>query len=225
MLRKSATAVGIFLAICFVDFSKAEEGDEVGPFSRSVLFETQLVELESCGIRRNAGVTNEDIQTFEDQAAMEASPYKGIVDALAFDIEREPFSPVSNTLWMCDYERIEGHGAYRDILVRLELMTDSALGLTDITDFVDWEEEKAWVQFNYNGATIRWDAEFDNDWMDPYVIVKYDQLLKEIGSDVRIYSNHSDYGQAALFAGFSATQYDCFKKLSKVRLRLIETQT
>ena len=197
----------------------------MGFFSRSVSFETQLETLESCGIRRNAGVTDEDLQTFEDRAAMEASPYKGIVETLAIDIEREPFSPMSDALWMCDYERIEDHGAYKDIVLRLELMTDSALRLTGITDQVDWEEKSAWVQFNYSGEVVRWDAKFDNDWMDPYVIVKYDQLLKESGSKVRIYSNHADYGQAALFAAFTKEQFDCFRKLSKVRLTLIESQT
>jgi hypothetical protein len=49
-------------------------------------------------------------------------------------------------------------------------MTDYTLGLRDIKDYVDViEVEKAWVEFTYRGATIHWDAEVDNDWLDPFI--------------------------------------------------------
>ena len=197
----------------------------MGLFTRSVPLDVQLKNLEACGIKRNAGVTLEDLQTFEEQAALEKSPYRGIVEALAIDVEREPYDPMSNSLWMCDYERIDDNGAYQSIIERLELMTGSALALSDISDHIDWEQKEVWVQFTYNGEVIRWDAKFDNDWMDPFIIVKYDQLLKKSGSKVRIYSNHTDFGQSALFAVFSEEQIDCFRKLSKIRLKLVEYQT
>jgi hypothetical protein len=221
-LRESIIVAALTLAIGLMGCADSEGNDEVGLFSRSVSLDTQFAKLESCGIRRNAGVSDDDLQAFENTGAMEASPYAGLVEALALDIEREPYSPMANSIWMCDYERIEDHGAYKDIVERLELMTDSALQLTDVTDNVDWETETAWVQFNYKGRQIRWDAEFDNDWMDPEIVVKYDQLLKESGSGIRIYSNHTDYGQSALFAAFSKEQFDCFRRLSKIRLELIE---
>lgn len=126
---------------------------------------------------------------------------------------------------MCDYERIEDHGDYIEIIQRLEIMTNSALGFENINDYVDIDEGKAWVHFEYKGNTIKWNAKVDNDWMDPYVIVKYDSLLRESGSNIRIYSNHTDYGQVAFFAAFTKDEYTCFSKLSPIKLIPIENQT
>lgn len=196
----------------------------MGWFSRKVSLEKQLEQLAHCGVHLNPGFTEDDLMAFDDRAEMEANPYRGLVEALASDIEREPYTPTTNSLWLCDYERVEDHGAYVEILERLELMTGRALGLTSIEDFVDVEEGVAWVEFNRNGSRTRWDAEVDNDWMDPDVIVKYDALLKEVSGGLRIYSNHTDYGQAALFAAFDANQFKLFKKLSAIRMALIESQ-
>ena len=125
---------------------------------------------------------------------------------------------------MCDYERIEDHGAYSDILERLELMTCRALGLAKISDHVDIDQKIAWVECDHNGVRIHWDAEVDNDWLDPSIIVNYDGLLVQSSSPHRIYSNHLDFGQSALFAAFTPEQYQCFRKLSKVSLILTADQ-
>jgi len=69
-------------------------------------------------------------------------------------------------------------------------MTGSTLRLSEIQDYVDVEQGEAWVEFECDGRKIHWDAQVDNDWMDPYVIVRYDKLLKENRKGVRIYSNH-----------------------------------
>ena len=103
-------------------------------------------------------------------------------------------------------------------------MTDCALGLRDIKDYVDIEDDEAWVEFTYRCATIHWDAEVDNDWLDPFIIVKYDALLKENRSLFRIYSNHTDYGQIAFFAAFTPEQKARFDEICKIKLILIEEQ-
>lgn len=193
------------------------------PFNKNIVsFEEQLSKLNQCGIKQSSSATIDDLYIWGDKDKIEKTPYITLVEAFASDIEREPYSPVCNKLWMCDYERIEDHGAYAEIIERLELMTNNSLGLENISDYVDVEEEKAWIQFEYKGQTIKWVAKIDNDWMDPDIIVKYDLLLKESGSDTRIYSNHTDYGQVAFFAGLSEEEYTCLKKLSPIKLSLIE---
>lgn len=211
-------------AVMMVSHASAEERKPIQFFDRSVSLEDQLVELDKCGIVVNDGVTESDLLSFDSKKRMEKAPYAGLVEALGFDIEREPYSAIVSSLWMCDYERIEDHGAYKEILERLELMTGSALGLTDITDYVDLEEAFAWVEFSFRGKRIRWEAEVDNDWLDPYIIVKYDQLLEKANVGQRIYSNHTDYGQVAFFAVFTSEQFECFQRLSKINLALIESQ-
>jgi len=190
-----------------------------------VTVEQQLAVLSDVGIKVNDGVTIDDLTAFEERDELESEPYSGLVEVLGYDIEREPFTPKCNQLWMCDYERIEDHGAYKDVIERLELMTNRALGLTDIKDYVDVEEGKAWVEFTFRGKTIRWDAKVDDDWLDPMIIVKYDDLLRESRSQVRIYSNHTDYGQVAFLAAFTPDQKAKFDKICKIKLILISKQT
>ena len=158
-------------AAMMVSHASAEERKPMRLFDRSVSLENQLGELNKCGIVVNDGVTESDLLTFDRKKGIEKAPYAGLVEALGFELEREPYSAIVNSLWMCDYERIEDHGAYKEILERLELMTGSALGLTDITDYVDLEEATAWVEFSFRGKRLRWEAEVDNDWLDPYIIV------------------------------------------------------
>jgi hypothetical protein len=191
---------------------------------KKVLLDEQLHKLSEIGLHLSEGVTVEDLFIFDSQEEMEKEPYKGIIEALGYEIERAPYTPVCARLWMCDYERIEDHGAYVDIIERLELMTGNALELTDIKDYVDVEEGKAWVEFFCKGEEIHWDAEVDNDWLDPYIIVKYDALLKERQKGIRIYSNHTDYGQVGFFGAFTDEQYKLFSKVSNVKLLLIEKQ-
>lgn len=189
-----------------------------------VTIEQQVAILAEIGITLNDGVAIDDLIAFEDRDELELQPYAGLVEALGYEIELEPFTPKCNRLWMCDYERIEDHGDYEAVIERLEIMTDCALGIRDIKDYVDIDDEKAWVEFTYRGATIHWDAEVDNDWLDPFIIVKYDALLKESRSLVRIYPNHTDYGQIAFFAAFTLKQKSRFDEICKIKLILIEEQ-
>ena len=192
--------------------------------SKRVPLDEQLAQLAEAGVTPGDGVVREDLLSFETEEELEKAPYQGIIEVLGIDLEREPYTPICHRLWMCDYERIEDHGSYADILTRLELMTDGALGLTEIRDHVDIGEESAWVEFTCDGERIRWDPEVNDDWMDPVVIVNYDRLLKAKGKTLRLYSNHEDFGQSALFAAFSAEDFRKFDALSKVKLLSTESQ-
>lgn len=227
MIRMRSLAVCILLALPALASSEQPEqikgeASMLGLFKKRISIDEQLLALRTAGIVLNAGVTQQDLFAFNSKDELEKEPYKGLIEVLAIDIEREPFTPVTNKLWMCDYERIEDNGAYKDVIERLELMTGKALGLADIKDSVDIERKQAWVEFTLQGKTIRWDAKVDDDWLDPYIIVKYDSLLRDSGKGVRIYSNHSDFGQSALLAAFTDEEFKVFEKLSKVRLELIE---
>ena len=120
---------------------------------------------------------------------------------------------------------IAGPGDYVFIIERLETLTGGTLALTDIIDQVDIVGKQAWVEFTCAGRRIHWDAEVDDDWLDPYIVVKYDALLAEAGSAVRIYSNHTDYGQTAFFAAFTPEQKAGFDALCPIELILIAKQT
>src|SRR5262249_55062059 len=152
--------------------------------------ERQLSDLAAIGLVINPGVTREDLTTFEAREVLETKPYRGLVEGMGIDIEREPYTPICDRLWMCDYERVEDRGAYRDVILRLEVMTAGRLKLANVTDYVDLEEGKAWVELDFQGRRIHWDLAVHDDWLDPTILVNYDQLLEEAGSPLRIYSNH-----------------------------------
>lgn len=188
-------------------------------FRRRVALETQLEELTQCGLTLAPEAREEDLTMFETRDALEREPYRGLIEAMGFDLEREPFTPICDRLWMCDYERIEDHGAYVEILERLETMTGGALGVTRPTDHVDLDEEVAWLEFELGGQRIHWDFEFDDDWMDPKILIEYDELLAQRGSALRLYSNHRDYGQVAFIGAFRPDEKQQFDRRSKIRLR------
>jgi len=183
----------------------------------TVPFQTQLNELAKLGVNPSANVTSDDWVSFHPIANYEAKPYYYIIEALGCEIQRDDYSPMCSSLWMCDYERIEDHGAYREIIERLQLLSGTRLPISNISDFVDIEEGKAWVEFDLGGTRHHWNAKVDNDWMDPYIIVRFDELLRK-ATDLIIYSNHTDFGQSALFACMSEQQFGAFCKLSRVKM-------
>ena len=187
-----------------------------------VSIEDQLTELSACSVRLPPGVSIEDLFLFNGREEMESKPYGPLIEALAYSDETD-FAAFCDRLWMCDYECIEDHGAYDQVLNRLQLLSDQRLPIASVRDYVDIEEDKAWIEFTLYGSNLHWDLEVQDDWMDPSIVVRFDELLKA-HTDLRIYSNHTDYGQSALFACFTAPEFARFDSLSMVRLRSIAEQ-
>lgn len=177
--------------------------------------ETQLQELGAAGVVLNCSLP--DLFQSYAREQLEARPYQTLIEALGGELEREPFTPLCHKLWMCDFERIEDHGSYRDVLLRLEAMHGS--GMENIHDFVDVSEEQAWVAFEQAGQSHRWTARVHNDWLDEKILVAYDDWLRQVSPGVRLYANVRDYGQSALLAVFSDAQFGLFRGLSKVSMK------
>lgn len=189
-----------------------------------ISLEQQLKTLADCGITLSAQATLGDILGHHARAAYEAAPFKELIPVLGMEIERDDFAPLCARLWMCDYERIEDPGAYAEIIARLHQMSAQCLPITGITGDVDFAGGKAWVAFGLAGTRVHWDAVVDKDWMDPGIVVKFDQLLKAQRAPVRIYSNHTDFGQSAFFACLSTAEFERFRKLATFKLAEIEKQ-
>lgn len=186
--------------------------------------EQQLATLADCGVKMTSEATLEDLFMFHSRAEHEATPYKELIPTLGFEIERDSYAPICDRLWMCDYERIEDHDSYVAVITRLQQMSAQSLPISNISDHVDIEGETAWVEFDLAGSRIHWDAEVDNDWLDPGIIVKFDGLLKTHRTPFRIYSNHTEFGQSAFFACFTPVEFEHFQKLATFKLREIEKQ-
>ena len=85
-----------------------------------ITIEQQLAHLAEIGIALNDGVTIDDLTSWTDREGIESEPYSRLVETLGYDLQRKPYTPISNSLWMCDYERIEDHGDYKAVIHRLE---------------------------------------------------------------------------------------------------------
>jgi len=189
--------------------------------SASVSLEQQLEVLSTCGVVLSSEVKIEDLFMFHSRAELEANTYKDLIVTLGYEMERDPFVPLCNRLWMCDYERIEDTGSYAEIIERLHRMSEHSLPLSDIDDLVDIEANTAWVEFDLEGSRIHWDAEVDNDWLDPTIVVRFNSLLNAKQSPYRIYSNHTDFGQCAFFSCFTQEEFRKFVPLAGFGLREI----
>lgn len=174
----------------------------MGFFRKSVTIEAQLAALAKAGIVVNTGVVEADLTAFHSRADLERTPFVGLVEVLGIDLERRPYTPICDRLWMCDFECIEDHGSYCAVIERLERMTGRALNLSSIKDHVDLDAREAWVAFDLAGMRTRWDLRVEDDWLDPQVLTKYDSLLEASGAAVRLYINQHDYGQSAFLGAF-----------------------
>lgn len=190
----------------------------MGLFTKRVSLEAQLERLAQLGLRLNPGVGERHLTTFADRAALEKAPFKQLVEVMGITLEEEPYTPLCNRLWMCDYERVEDHGAYVEVVRRLETMTGGALGLAAIRDHVDLDSGVAWVEFDHREVPVHWDLKVDDDWLDPSVLLRYDELLRASRADVRIYANHRDYGQVAFLVALAPQHQREFEQLTKVKL-------
>jgi hypothetical protein len=194
----------------------------MGWFSKKVGIAEQLAALAKCGIAINPGVLESDLTMFQSKAELEGAPFAGLIEALGHELEREPFTPMCDSLWMCDTERIDDHGAYALVVSRLERMTRAALRLANITDYVDVEEEVAWVEFDHAGKRVHWDFTITDDWLDGEVLTKYDALLGAAKSPTRLYIDSANYGQVAFLAAFDPAQKAAFDTLTKTRLARLQ---
>ncbi|MCR9247294.1 MAG: hypothetical protein NXI31_19865 [bacterium] len=156
------------------------------------------------GIVCNPGVTTEDLEDHSPFDECERRPFGCLAEVLAAEIQREPFTPIADRLWLCDVECIEGPGSYVRVLQRLARMVGGELPISSIEDHVDQPESGhggvAWVRFRCRGELCHWGLGVDEDWLDTDVLIQFAELLERSGSDLRLFANTSDYSQEVFLA-------------------------
>jgi hypothetical protein len=98
------------------------------------------------------------------------------------------FERASDDIWHFDTECIEVHGDYVAIANQFVSLAKEALPITDIRDFVDIEQGKAWVEFTLDGAKVHWDLEVSDDWVDPELYSRMQQLVTPRGAGKRFFA-------------------------------------
>lgn len=146
----------------------------------SASFEQQLAIFQGLGFTLKAGVTEADILRWNGgREAFEAEPFKLLYITLGQTIEREPWTPLTDRCWDFDTEAIEGDGAYVRIMTELSRISRGEVLFTELTDHVDHDLGKAWVEFTFHGKHEHWDFAAEDDWVDPTLFTRLAALVNK----------------------------------------------
>ncbi len=130
-------------------------------------FQEQLETFIELGFTLNENVNISDINRWEgEHEEFKDRPFHLLYQTLGQTIEREPWTTFTNKCWNFDLEAIEDHGSYVDIMENISRITNGDLVFENLQDYVDIEENKAWVSFTCNGDNYKWDLKVDDDWAD-----------------------------------------------------------
>ena len=179
--------------------------------------ESKLSALRKCGIEIRPEFGPETILEEWSEEDFKTGSFEGLLMALGGETETEPniWTSISNDIWYFDAECIEDHGDYKRILSRLKNASKGEVKIAKIIDFVDIENEVAWVEFEAEGEVVRWDLPVDNDWVCDEVFENFETLLKDYGSGRRLYS--LVFGQDCLIGCWTAEQKGMVEDLTKLR--------
>ncbi len=169
--------------VCFLGCSeRATNGQSSSPppkvEKKSVSFEEQLKTFERLGFVLNPTIKVDDIDRWGGKSEFDTPPFMTMYITLGQTIEREPWTPLTDRVWHFDMEAIEDHGAYVDIMKNLERITRGELKFSNLKDYVDVENKKAWVSFSVRNKAYKWNLEVVDDWADPQLFSKVVELTK-----------------------------------------------
>ncbi len=161
-----------------------------------VTLEQQLETLAQFGLTLNDGVTVDDLLYSWDRREFESKPYDTLLFMLGSEVEREPWGRnVCDRAWNFDVECIEDIGSYVTIVENLSRVAGIADLVTDLEDFVDIENETAWLKYTIDGEKRHFNIPVDNDWADPDTV---SAVMRDIERDgKRFYGK--DNGQASIW--------------------------
>ena len=185
---------------CGSKMSQAQTDDNI----KKVSFDEQMKVFKDLGFEFNEGASETDIINMWGKEELENEPYSLLYISLGAQVEREPWTPITNQCWHFDTEAIEDEGAYVDIIENLKRLSDRELNFTNITDVVDWDNQKASVSFELNGDKYSWDLEFDNDWIDPSLFSKIVKLTEKYETKGRF--TYYDTGGQDLVIGWTTPE-------------------
>src|SRR5512147_2748770 len=103
---------------------------------KRIPLEEQLATLASCGIRLKAEFSAETLLESFPREKYETSPYAGVVIRMGGELEREPWTPLSNNVWHLDTECIEDRGDYARLAGRFCDLAQGELPIENIRDQV-----------------------------------------------------------------------------------------
>ena len=179
--------------------------------------EQQLAALADLGFRLNKGITVDDLLYSFDRGEYENEPFGTVLFMLGSEAEREPWGRnICDRAWNFDVEFIEDDGAYVTIVQNLCRVAGTPELITEIRDFIDFEDGKAWLKYMIDGKSRHYDVAVDDDWADAKVV---GAVMEDIERDgMRFYAK--DNGQASIWFYLDS---ETARKLSKLTGQKLKT--
>jgi hypothetical protein len=142
-----------------------------------ISLEEQLELLAECGVHLRPGFSVDTLLESFDREKYEERPFIGAVIRLGGELEREPFTSLSDNLFHLDTECIERTGDYAAIAQRMRDLAQGELPIENIRDHIDIENGDAWLAFELRGETTEWHARVKDAWIDPEILSNFCGLL------------------------------------------------
>jgi hypothetical protein len=197
----------------FLPFAGSQRQPSIKPESQiaSVTLEQQLETLAQLGLAMNDGISVDDFLYSWNREEYEARPYDMVLFMLGTEVEREPEGRrFCDRAWNFDTECINDTGDYVSIVENLCRVAGMPRLITDAEDFVDIENETAWLKYSIEGEQRRYDIAVDNDWADPKTVA---DVMADIERDgKRFYSK--DNGQASVWFYLDQNSAETLNRLS-----------
>lgn len=165
-------------------FSLKTKGSTSG--KRTSLSEA-LAQLATIGIRVRSGISNDDLLLSLEGTIEAQVDWVQLLCVLGSEVERGNFERISDNIWHFDAECIEDHGAYVAVVNRFVILAKGALPLTEINDHVVVDEKEAWVEFMLDGERVHWDLEVSDDWVDPQLYSRLQELVGQRGAGKKFF--------------------------------------
>jgi hypothetical protein len=144
--------------------------------NRAMSIMEQLETFEALGLILNEGIDRKEIVEMANAFHAEnTAPYATLYVLLGCDSDISGL-PFTNFCWDFDTEAIEDYGSYVHIVSNISRITKGELIFENIEDYVDLEEEKAWVSFICRGDKYKWNLAVDDDWVDGSLFDRMQEL-------------------------------------------------
>jgi hypothetical protein len=206
----SILTMGFFSSLFGRNKHSNEVEDNSPPSTESL--EEKLEALASCGITLRPEFSIDDLLSSWDRAEYEEPGFELTLVGIGMTQEEPPWKPRSENLWHFDTECIEDHGAYAAIAKRMVELAGGSLPLTDIEDYVDIEECKAWLSFKLESKSIKIDLAVEDDWVDSKIFGHFARLLAEKDRS-KTYLYYDLGGQDCIIGCLDRENYQKLRKL------------
>jgi len=138
----------------------------------------QLDELERCGITPSFGIGVAELLVAYAERQYEKDPFRLLLMALGGELNDPPHGLLSENVWHLRVGSIAGPGDYARIALRMAILAQGNLPITEVADEIDYAAGLVWLSFRLGDEQVSWPARIREHWIDPDLFSRFALLLE-----------------------------------------------